>query len=96
MRLLPVVTALAAVLLFMHHASAFSSDPASGANPDGSPRYVDPDDQVRSSLGLRGGESQDLGDDRSSDRRTLSAPDVITSQGVLSPNWFFSTAPVRR
>jgi hypothetical protein len=44
MRLLPVVTALAAVLLSTHHASAFSSDPASGTNSDGSARYVDPDD----------------------------------------------------
>jgi hypothetical protein len=79
MRLLPiVVVALAAVLLSSHHASAFSSDPTSGTNADGSPRYVDPDDQIRSLVGgtgSEGGESH-LGYDRSSDRRKLSAPEV--------------------
>jgi hypothetical protein len=99
MRLLPVVVvALAAVLLSSHHAFAFSSDPTSGTNADGSPRYVDPDDQIRSLVGGTGGEGGEsyLGYDRSSDRRKLSVPEVITSQGVLAPNLFFSTAPSRR
>jgi hypothetical protein len=83
------------VLLSSHHAFAFSSDPTSGTNADGSPRYVDPDDQIRSLVGGEGGESR-LGYDRSSDRRKLSAPEVITSQGVLAPNSSFSTAPSGR
>jgi hypothetical protein len=96
MRLLSiVVVALTAVLLFSHHASAFSSDPNSGTNADGSPRYVDPDDQIRSRFGGGDGENR-LGYDRGSDRRKLSAPEVITGQGVLAPNSFFSTTPSRR
>jgi hypothetical protein len=99
MRLLPVaVVALAAVLLSSHHASAFSSDPASGTTADGSARYVDPDDQIRSrfgGIGGEGGESQ-LGYDRGSDRRKMPATEVITGQGVLAPNSFFSATPSRR
>jgi hypothetical protein len=96
MRLFPVVT-LAALLLFSHRASAFSSDPASGTNVDGSARYVDPDDQIRSRFGTGGedGESR-LGYDRGSDHRRQPASEVITGQGVLAPNSFFSTAPSNR
>jgi hypothetical protein len=97
MRLLPVVVvALAAVLLFPHGASAFSSDPTSGTNADGSPRFVDPDDQVRSRFGGTAGEIGEsrLGND--GDHRKMPAPEVITGQGVLAPNSFFSTAPSRR
>jgi hypothetical protein len=97
MRLLPVVVvALAAVPLFSHHASAFSSDPTSGTNADGSARYVDPDDQIRSRFGGAGGEDSESGYDRGSDHRKLSAPEVINDQGVLAPNSIFSTAPSRR
>jgi hypothetical protein len=99
MRLLPVVVvALAAVPLFSHHASAFSSDPTSGSNADGSARYVDPDDQVRSRFGAMGGEGGEgpAGYDRGSDRSKLSAPEIVTGQGVLAPNSFFSTAPSHR
>ena len=50
MRLLYSLAAamLVTVLLPVLHASAFSTDPTSGTNPDGSPRFVDPDDQIRS------------------------------------------------
>jgi hypothetical protein len=95
MRLFPVVAALAVVLISTHHVFAFSSDPASGTNGDGSARYVDPDDQVRSALGVKGGESQDLDPDSSAVHRKLPARDLIAGQGVLAPNWFFSTAPRR-
>jgi hypothetical protein len=95
MRLFVVVAALAAVLVSTHHVSAFSSDPASGTNADGSARYADPDDQVRSALGGKGSDSQDLGYDHNSDRRKLPAQAVITGQGVLAPNWFYSAAPRR-
>jgi hypothetical protein len=97
MRLLPVVVVLASVLLSLHHASAFSSDPTGGTNADGSARYVDPDDQVRSRFGLgdEGGAGQ-LGYDHGSAPRKVVAPEIITGQGVLAPNWYFSTpAPVR-
>jgi hypothetical protein len=95
MRLSVVAAALAAVVISTHHASAFSSDPASGTNADGSARYVDPDDQVRAALGSKGGESQDLGYDHNSDHRKLPASAVIAGQGVLAPNWFYSTTPRR-
>jgi hypothetical protein len=94
MRLLPVVVvALASVLLFPHHASAFSSDPSSGTNADGSSRYVDPDDQISSHLGAKGDEGSDSGYDSSSGRRKQPAQEVITGQGVLAPNSYFSATP---
>ncbi len=56
MRLLPIVVAavLATVLVSADRTSAFTIDPGSGTNSDGSPRYVDPDDQIQFMLGLRG------------------------------------------
>jgi hypothetical protein len=96
MRLLPVVVvALAAMPLFSHRASAFSSDPASGMNADGTARYVDPDDQVRSRFGAMAGEGGE-GQVANSDHRKISAPEIVTGQGVLAPNSFFSTAPSHR
>jgi hypothetical protein len=96
MRLLPVVVAaLTAVLLFPHHASAFSSDPSSGTNADGSSRYVDPDDQISSRLGAKGDEGGDSAYD-SSGRRKQPAQEVITGQGVLAPNSYFSATPSHR
>jgi hypothetical protein len=83
------------VSLCTHQASAFSIDPASGTNSDGSSRYVDPDAQIHSLLGGKGGEDQNLGYDRNSDHRKLSAPAIINGQGVLAPNSFFSAAPSR-
>lgn len=97
MRLLSfVVVALAAVLLFSHRASAFSFDSTSGVNADGSPRYVDPDDQVRSRFGGAGGEMSESRLGYDSDHRRMPALEVITGQGVLAPNAFFAPAPARR
>jgi hypothetical protein len=96
MRLVPVVTAVAAVLLCTHHATAFSVDSSSGTNPDGSARYADPDDQIHSMLGSKGGDSQNLGYDANSDHRKPSPQEIINGQGVLAPGFFFSTAPSRR
>ena len=99
MRLLfAVVVVLTGVLLISHHVSAFSSDPTSGTNADGSSRYVDPDDQIRSRFGGAGGDGGEnhLGYDRDSEHRKIVAPEVITGQGVLAPNWYFSApAPSR-
>jgi hypothetical protein len=98
MRLLAVVVvALAAALLSPPRASAFSSDPTSGMNADGSARYVDPDDQVRARLGGGGDDSESqTGYDRASDHRKVSAPEVITGQGVLAPDAYFSNSPAHR
>jgi len=90
---LPAIIATALVLLSAGHASAFTIYPATNSN--GSSRYVDPDDQVRSMFGLSGGDSQRLGPDIGSGRLSA-AKSIITNQGVLSPDWFFSTAPRRR
>ena len=38
------------ILLPVLHASAFTIDPASGTNADGSSRFVDPDEQIHSSF----------------------------------------------
>ena len=85
MRLLPVVTAVAAVLLCTHHASAFSTDSSSGTAPDGSSRYVDPDEQIRSMLGGKDDDSNDLGYDANSHHRKRPAQEIINGQGVLIP-----------
>jgi hypothetical protein len=97
MRLIPVaVIVLAAVLLVPHHARAFSSDFVGGANADGSPQLADPDDQIRSRFGLGddGGDSQS-GSNHSSVHGRQPATEVITGQGVLAPNYFFSNTPPR-
>jgi uncharacterized membrane protein len=88
MRLLLVIgtVALASVMICAHSASAFTI--YSGGTSFGSSRYADPDDQIRSYFGL----GPDGGHDRSFDRSTMRAQDVIVNQGVLSPGWFFGRA----
>jgi hypothetical protein len=95
MRLVPIVTAVAAILLCTQHASAFSMDSSSGTSADGSPRYVDPDDQVRSTLGIKDDDSQGVGGGAKSVRRRQPAQEIINGQGVLIPG-SFSSAPSRR
>jgi hypothetical protein len=85
MRLVSVVTAVAALLLCTHHASAFSMDSSAGTAPDGSSRYVDPDEQVRSMLGGKDDDSNDLGYDANSHHRKRPAQEIINGQGVLIP-----------
>ncbi|HTO66478.1 MAG TPA: hypothetical protein VMM15_35090 [Bradyrhizobium sp.] len=85
MRLVSVVTAVAALLLCTHHASAFSMDSSTGSAPDGSSRYVDPDEQVRSMLGGKDDDSNDLGYDANSHHRKRPAQEIINGQGVLIP-----------
>lgn len=96
MRLVSVVTVVAAVLLCTHHASAFSMDSSSGTAPDGSSRYVDPDEQIRSMLGGKDDDSHDLGHNANSHPRRQPAQEIINGQGVLIPGSFSSTAPSRR
>ena len=88
MRLVSVVTAVAAVLLCTHHASAFSMDSSSGTAPDGSSRYVDPDEQIRSMLGGKDDDSDDLGYDANSHHKKRPAQEIINGQGVLIPGSF--------
>ncbi len=83
------VAMLVTVLLPVLHASAFTTDPTSGMNADGSPRFVDPDDQIRSLFS--GGLNEDGWSDRNSDRRNALPSPNRTDQGVTFPNWFFPT-----
>jgi hypothetical protein len=96
MRLVSVVTAVAALLLCTHHASAFSMDSSSGTTSDGSSRYVDPDEQIRSMLGGKDDDSHDLGYNANSHHRRQPAQEIINGQGVLVPGSFSSTAPSGR
>jgi hypothetical protein len=97
MRLLYVLaTAMLLTLLIpVLHASAFTIDPASGTNPDGSSRFVDPDEQIHSSY--FGGSS--VNDEGWADRNSVSRHAVpgtdAPSQGVTFPNWLFPTSPRR-
>lgn len=96
MRLVFVVTAMSALLLCTHYASAFSMDSSTGAGPDGSSRYVDPDEQIRAMLGGKDDDSHDLGYDANSHRLKQPAQEIINGQGVLIPGSFSATAPSRR
>jgi hypothetical protein len=92
MRLVPVVTAVAAILLCTHHASAFSMDSSSGTASDGSPGYVDPD----AMLGGKDDADHGLGYNTNSHHRTQPAQEIINGQGVMIPRSVSSTAPSRR
>jgi hypothetical protein len=92
MRLISAVFA-ATFLTFLlpaTHASAFTIDPASGTNSDGTPRFVDPDEQVHSSFG-----GSNLNEDGWVDRNAVSprlAPSTdAPNQGVTFPHLFFPT-----
>jgi hypothetical protein len=85
------VAMLATVLLPAHHASAFTSDPASGTNVDGSPRFVDPDDQIRSIFSGGAGQTQDSASDRNLGPRNAFPTPGGSNQGTIFPNWFFPT-----
>jgi hypothetical protein len=90
-----VAAMLVTVLLPVLHASGFTSDPASGTNPDGSPRFVDPDDQIHSLFFGRSGLNEDGWADRSSTSRNAFPSPSGTNQGPTFPSWFFPTSPGR-
>jgi hypothetical protein len=82
---------LLTVLLPVLHASAFTTDSASGTNPDGSSRFVDPDEQIHSSFFGGSVVNEDGWADRNSvSRNTVPGTDG-PAQGVTFPNWFFPT-----
>jgi hypothetical protein len=86
---------LMTVLLPVLHAHAFTSDPTSGMNPDGSPRFVDPDDQIHSLFsGGSGLNEYGWADRNSASRNAFPSPGGV-DQGVTFPNWFFPTSPRR-
>ena len=83
------------ILLPVLHASAFTIDPASGTNADGSSRFVDPDEQIHSSFFGGSAINEDGWADRNSVRRNAAPATVGTDQGITFPNWFFPTSPPR-
>ena len=90
-RPLMVIAALSATLLFAHQALAFTMDDKSGTEPDGSARYVDPDDQPSPFLfgttqGQTEGSDRTLGPQYNSPRQDGSSP------WLKLPDWF-SPAP---
>jgi len=97
MRLLYSLAAamLVSVLLPVLHASAFTSDPTSGTNPDGSSRFVDPDDQIHSLFSGGSGVNEDGWSDRNSAARNAFPSSGESNQGTTFPNWLFPTSPRR-
>jgi len=67
-------------------------DPASGTNPDGSSRFVDPDEQIHSSFFRRVGPvNEDGWADQNSPSRNFSSGADGRNQGITFPNVFFPT-----
>jgi hypothetical protein len=97
MRLLCYVAAIMLLTLLLPalHASAFTMDSASGANPDGSSRFVDPDEQIHSSFFGGSTVNEDGWADRNSVSRNAVPGTNAPTQGVTFPNWFFPTSPHR-
>jgi opacity protein-like surface antigen len=87
MRTLSLAVAAATLLLSAYSASAFTIV-SSGAGGFGA-GLADPDDMVRQlALGGQGGGNSVLG--LGVNRGPVSAPSLITSQGVLAPNYYYS------
>jgi hypothetical protein len=86
---------LMSVLLPVLHASAFTIDSASGSTPDGSPRFVDPDEQVHSFFSGGSALNEDGWANQSAVSRNASPAPDGTNQGITFPNWFFPTSPPR-
>jgi hypothetical protein len=89
------IAMLLAILLPVVQASAFTIDSASGTNPDGSSRFMDPDEQIHSSFFGGSAVNEDGWADRNSVRRDVAPATDGTTQGITFPNWFFSTSPPR-
>jgi hypothetical protein len=89
------VAMLLTILLPVLHASAFTIDSASGTNPDGSSRFMDPDEQIHSSFFGGSAVNEDGWADRNSVRRDAAPATDGATQGITFPNWFFPTSPRR-
>ena len=97
MRLNPLLAAvvLTGVLLSAHPALAFTVDEKSNANADGSPRYVDPDDQPLPFFGAQGRIRNDDNDQSVTPGYATPAFDG-SSRPLTFPNSFFSTTRPRK
>ena len=84
-----------AILLPVLQASAFTMEPASGTNPDGSSRFVDPDEQIHSSFFGGSAVNEDGWADQNSPSRNFSSGADGRNQGITFPNVFFPTLPRR-
>jgi hypothetical protein len=89
------VAMLLTILLPVLHASAFTIDPTSGTNADGSPRFVDPDEQIHSSFFGGSAVNEDERADRNSAYRNFSPGADRSNQGITFPNLFLPTLPRR-
>jgi hypothetical protein len=89
MRTLSLAVAAAALLLSAYSASAFTIV-SSGAGGFGS-SLADPDDMVRQlAMGAQGGGGGSPVLGLGVNRGPVSAPSLITSQGVLAPNYYYT------
>src|ERR1700738_2939325 len=86
------VAMLLAILLPVLQSSAFTIDPASGTNPDGSSRFMDPDEQIHSSFFGGPAVNKDGWADRNSAYRNFSPGADGSNQGITFPNLFFPLA----
>jgi hypothetical protein len=89
------VAMLLTVLLPVLHASAFTIDSASGTNPDGSSRFVDPDEQIHSSFFSGSAVNEDGWADRNSVSRNVAPATDAPNQWITFPSLFFPTSPRR-
>ena len=89
------VAMLLTVLLPVLHASAFTIDSTSGTTSDGSPRFVDPDEQVHSFFFGGSAVNEDGWADRNSVSRNVAPATDATNQGITFPSLFFPTSPRR-
>jgi len=93
-RTLFAIAALTGGILLSGHASAFTVDEKSGTNPDGSPRYVDPDDQPLRFPFLVPRRPTDASEYQSGGSR-YDPPSDRNGQWPSLPDWFFSSPPRR-
>jgi hypothetical protein len=97
MRLLYSLAAvmLLTALLPVLHASAFTIDSAGGTSPDGSSRFVDPDEQIHSFFFGGSTVNEDGWADRNSVSRNAVPGTSGPTQGLTFPNLLFPTSPQR-
>jgi hypothetical protein len=86
---------LAGTMFFSHHASAFTVDEKSGTNSDGSPRYVDPDDQPLPFPFLRLPSPSQGREYQGDDSQSVSPADR-NEQWLTLPDWSVSSPSPRR
>ena len=89
------VAMLLTILLPVLRASALTIDPTSGTNADGSPRFVNPDEQIHSSFFGGSAVNEDGWADRNSAYRNFSPGADGSNQGITFPNLFLPTLPRR-